>query len=381
MTSIDLLENSDEEALRSAVRSLFEQKASHAEVVRAYDEPDEDFSSLTSSLMSDLGTAGILVPESAGGDEAGMSAAGVVAFEVGRAVAPVPFLTSGIIATVLAKAAGDEDLLSALADGSARAAVAVRADAHDWTVTDVQAVGDINPSAEGEKMVRITGRVAGVAAATGASVLLVPAAAGGELLLVSVDAAHADVSRFLSLDETRRLADVDFADAPATVLAVGDAAAAALARARWAGLAGLAAECAGIAEAVFDYGLEYIRERRQFGRTIGSFQAIKHRTADIWIEKTQLNAAAIAALRTLDSYVAGEVDASEARVSVLTAAAYAKSVTVHIAEEVLQFLGGNGMTWEYPVHLYLKRAKANEILLGSAEHLLSALGDSINIKE
>lgn len=367
MSVVDLLPNADEESLRASLRSLLRDRAHGDTVQTAYDQPAGDFSALSSAVMSDLGAGDLLLDT----EDAVASAAAVVTEELGRAVAPVPFLTSAVIAASLVSSLDDAELTQTLRSGGT-VVLASRIDSGDLAETAVSA----QTSGDG---VSLKGDVKGVADAGGADVLLVPAQRGEDLVLVAVEAAQANVNRFPSLDETRPLFDVTFEGTSGREVAEGDAVARALGAARLYGLASLAAEQAGVAGEVFERGIAYIKERRQFARQVGSFQAIKHRAADAWIEVMQLRAAALAAARTLAASN-GEIS-DDTRIAVLTAAAYSKKVTTHVAEEILQFHGGAGMTWEYPIHLYLKRAKANELVLGTREQVEDQLAAIIDIED
>lgn len=202
---------------------------------------------------------------------------------------------------------------------------------------------------------------------------------GGALVIAVADAADAHIGVFPSLDETRRLSEVKLAGIRGRVIAVGDGAQRALERALLDTLAVLACEQSGIVDAALDIGLEYVKERRQFGRTIGSYQAIKHRFAEAWIAANELRAASVAAVRTVDASDAGTVSRAEAAIAVRTASAYAKAHAARVVEEILQFHGGNGMTWEFPVHLLLKRAKLDEVMIGGAEAQRDELGRLVDL--
>ena len=126
------------------------------------------------------------------------------------------------------------------------------------------------------------------------------------------------------------------------------------------GAALLASEQLGIAQWCFETTLAYTKQRKQFGRAIGSYQAIKHRLADLWIE---LNSAAAAARYAADTCARDDADAT---IAAAVAQAYCSGAAVHAAEECIQLHGGLGMTWEYPAHLYLKRAKSDQLAFGTA---------------
>jgi alkylation response protein AidB-like acyl-CoA dehydrogenase len=174
-----------------------------------------------------------------------------------------------------------------------------------------------------------------------------------------------------SLDMTRPLAEVDLDGADRSLLAHD--ASAAIDRALLTGAGLLASEQVGVARWSLETTIAYLKERRQFGRIVGGFQALKHRLADLYAEVEQADAAARYAAATL------ALDDPDAPVAVAVAAAYCGEVAVHAAEEAIQLHGGLGMTWEHPAHLHLKRAKADELLLGSPEAHRAALAVLVDL--
>jgi alkylation response protein AidB-like acyl-CoA dehydrogenase len=347
----DLLYSDTEEALRDSVRRLFADRCPPEAATSLYDAAPQDFSGLWRTLAADLGLAGLLVPEELGGAGATAREAAVVMEEIGRAVAPVPYLSSAVVATVALLRAGDTDTVQGLAAGSLTAALAVPlSTAPDATIAGIGADGN-----------GITGRITSVAGVGEADVLLVPVAGadGLELHTVARDAAGVTVSPILSLDMTRPLANIEFSGA--TSSRVGSAAAdTAIAAALETGAAMLASEQLGIAQWCFDTTLAYTKERKQFGRAIGSYQAIKHRLADLWVE---LNSVAAAARYAADTCARQDDDTA---IAAAVAQAFCSGAAVHAAEECVQLHGGLGMTWEYPAHLYLKRAKSDQLAFGTA---------------
>ncbi len=347
----DLLYSDTEEALRDSVRRLFADRCPPEAITLVYDAATQNFSGLWHTLAADLGLAGLLVPEELGGAGATAREAAVVMEEIGRAVAPVPYLTSSVVATVALLRAGDTETVQGLAAGSLTAALAVSlSTAPDDPITGITADGN-----------GVTGRITSVAGVGEADVLLVPVAGadGLELHTVASDAVGVDVSPVLSLDMTRPLANVEFSGASSS--RVGSAGAdAAIAAALEIGAALLASEQLGIAQWCFATTLAYAKERKQFGRAIGSYQAIKHRLADLWIE---LNAVSAAARYAADTCARQDGDAS---IAAAVAQAFCSGAAVHAAEECVQLHGGLGMTWEYPAHLYLKRAKTDQLAFGTA---------------
>ena len=204
----------------------------------------------------------------------------------------------------------------------------------------------------------LTGTVAAVADALPADVLIVPAD-GVPYGLYAVQVADASLTPVVSLDMTRQLADLTLADAPGRRIASGEAAERAVAAALAAGAAMVAAEQLGLAERCLEITVAYLKERRQFGRQIGSFQALKHRVADLWVGITQARAAARYAAACLAS---GDRDTP---VAIALAKAACSDIAVRAAQECLQLHGGIGFTWEHPTHLYLKRAKSSSIGFGT----------------
>jgi alkylation response protein AidB-like acyl-CoA dehydrogenase len=218
----------------------------------------------------------------------------------------------------------------------------------------------------------LTGAVSTVAGASESDVLVVPVAGpdGPELHTVSRTAARVDVSPLLALDMTRPLANVRFSGAESARVGPADAA---MAAALDTGAALLASEQLGVAQWCFDTTLAYAKQRKQFGRAIGSYQAIKHRLADLWFEAGSATAAARYAA---DTCARGDEDAG---VAAAIAQAYCSGTAVHAAEECVQLHGGIGMTWEYPAHLYLKRAKSDQLALGTAYRHRSRLAELVDL--
>lgn len=358
----DLLYSDTEEALRAAVRQLFAERCPPESVASVYDPAPQDFSGVWRTLATELGVAGLLVPESLGGAGAGAREAAVVMEEIGRAVAPVPFLSSAVLATVALLRAGDTETVSALAHGERTAALVV-----PLTTASGDPVTDVNVGVDG-----LNGSVTGVAGAGEADVLVVPAAGpdGLELHTVERAAPGLRVSPLLALDMSRPLAAVSFSGTPSSRVGVGEEA---VAEALVAGAALLASEQLGVAQWCFETTLGYAGQRRQFGRTIGSYQAIKHRLADLWFE---VGAATAAARYAADTCARGDDDAAAAAA---IAQAYCGDLAVHAAEECIQLHGGIGMTWEYPAHLYLKRAKSDQLAFGTGYRHRARLAELVDL--
>ncbi|MGA5193142.1 acyl-CoA dehydrogenase family protein [Streptomyces exfoliatus] len=354
---LDLLYSETEEDLRAAVRALLADRAGHQVVLGLIESESPYVPGLWKPLAADIGAAGLLVPEKLGGQGASHREAAVVLEELGRAVTPLPYLTSSVVATeTLLALAGQSEavagLLAELAGGRTVAVLAVPL--------------STAPGAE----LPLTGPVAGVADAAIADVLLVPRADG----LYAVPAAEATVEPQTPLDLTRPLARVTTGAGSGTRLAGPEETGAAVRRGLLAGAGLLASEQLGLAEWCLEETVRYTRERHQFNRPVGSFQALKHRMAQLWLDLVGARAAARAAA---DSLATGSADAP---LIVAVAQAYCSKVAVRAAEECVQLHGGIGMTWEHPAHLALKRAKSDQIALGSAGRHQDALAALVGLE-
>lgn len=330
-----LLYTEVEEELRAAVRGLLADRCPPSAVLERIESPEPCDLELWKTLSREIGVAGLLVPEEYGGAGASAREAAVVLEELGRGVAPVPFLTSSVLATDALVRVWAGELLTRLSGGEITAALVVPFGASPYRGLD----GTVTV-ADG----RLGGSVRAVAGAEVADVLVVPV--GGELY--AVDRGDARVEVEVSFDLTRPVATVTFEDSPATALGPCD-----VRETLTLGAALLASEQLGVAEWCLETTIAYGKERYQFARPIGSFQAIKHRLADLWLDVVRARAAARNAAD------------DPAPLPAAVAQAWNGEVAVRVAEEAVQLHGGIGMTWEHPLHLYLKRAKADEIALGT----------------
>ncbi|GAA1226127.1 acyl-CoA dehydrogenase family protein [Prauserella halophila] len=370
MTDADLLYSDVETDLRASVRDLLTDHCEPASLL-ARVESDEPYDrALWRTLAGELGAAGLAVPDELGGQGASAREVALVLEELGRSAAPVPFLGSAVLATSAllgCDTAADAvaDLVRRLATGEAVGALAVPLS----TMTDAGFPGDVTAGADGT----LSGTVRSVADGTAADVFVVAATGPDGPGLYAVDAAAADVSAPVSFDLTRPIADVTFHGAAATRLAGPDRAPDAVTGALLTGAGLLASEQLGLAQWCLDETVEYLKNRYQFGRPVGSFQALKHRLADLWLELVGARAAARYAADTL---ARGDADAP---VAVATAQSYCAETAVHAAEECIQLHGGIGMTWEHPAHLYLKRAKASQVAFGAPGRHRAVLGDLVDL--
>ncbi|WP_256862142.1 acyl-CoA dehydrogenase family protein [Microbispora sp. GKU 823] len=362
-----LLYTEVEEELRAAVRDLLADKCSPSAVLDRAESGTPYDAELWKALARDIGVAGLLIPEELGGSAShhgGASAreAAVVLEELGRAVAPVPFLSSAVLATQALLTAGGDiagELLGRLAGGEATAALAVSFAASPYAPpAPVATLGEDGT---------VTGTVTGVIGAEIADVLLVPVRLAHGTGLCAVKASpEVRVMPVTSLDVTRPIATVSFGAAPARIVARADGLEVPWvweALARGAGL--LASEQLGVAEWCLTTTVAYVKERRQFAGRWGR----SRRSSTGWRPVAGGRGGQGGGPQRGRPAGGGPPRrgplGDDAAVAVAVAQAHCGAVAVHAAEECVQLHGGIGMTWEHPAHLYLKRAKADQIALGT----------------
>jgi len=309
--------------------------------------------------MAEMGWAGVLVPEDAGGSDMGFAAANVIAQEMGKTLAVSPFLSTAVMAATALRQVSDErakDALARIASGDVTYALAVdEGIKHDPDATTMEARADGNGF-------RLTGKKTFVVDGAMADRLLVLARTAEGLTLFDIPADRAGITRQKSnMIDARDAAKIEFADVEATgedVLGQVDSAMSVLRPALQAGQAALAAEMAGLAAGAFGMTVGYLKERKQFGTEIGRFQALQHRAAHLWCE-TELTASAILnAGRMLDS------DPENAGLAVSLAKARATATATLAVQEGVQMHGGIGMTDAYNMGFYIKRARVGAEWLG-----------------
>ena len=315
------------------------------------------------ALAEELGLTGVHLPERCGGQGFGFEELCIAQEELGRALTCAPLFASSVLASgalvELADAAEQEALLPALIAGERIATLAWMTRDGGWSADATT----VRASATTDAMT-LDGHAHFVIDGLAADLLLVVArdARDGALGLYAVDGAAPGLTRraLATIDTTRRLAALDFDACPARALGAGRGFAAGFARLLDRATIALAAEMIGGARALLDQAVDYARLRMQFGRPIGAFQAIKHKLADLLLEVE----VATAAVR----YAAAAVDAGDDQIPALAshAKAMASEAYLRAAIDNIQIHGGIGFTWDQDSHLWFKRAKSSEVLMGDA---------------
>ncbi len=359
----------EQEMLRESARGFLDEKAPVSALRKLRDESNADgFDRGLWKEMAEMGWAGILVDEAHGGADFGFVGAGLIAEEMGRTLSASPFLSTSILAaTALKKIAGDaqqQEHLPKIAAGEALFALAVDEGAkHRPAATAMQAEKHGN----GFKLSGSKTFVADGAVADKIIVAARSAGAPGEkegltLFLVDAAAGGLEKERTVMVD-SRGYARLDFNGVEATgddVLGEVDNGYEALEGVLSAGRAGLAAELSGAAQQAFAMTTDYLKERKQFGTEIGTFQALQHRAAHLYSELELVKSAVLKALQDLDAmYGAAGLSCSLAK-------AKAGEVAKLASQEAVQMHGGIGMTDEYDIGFYMKRIRAAQEMFGDA---------------
>jgi len=362
----------ESELLRSAVRDALKQLSTSEDVRRTMATARGYEDRTWQRLSRELGLPGLTIAEEHGG--AGLTEAelGIAIEEAGASLLCAPLFATAGLALPLLKALDDEQAMARyappIAAGELTATVALAEDPGRWqppAVTTTAGQDDDGWLLNGVKNYVVDGATAGL-------VLVVAVTEDGERGVFAVDqnAPGLAIEQLVTLDQTRKQARLTLSNVGAQRVGAADATAA-IARATAVSRALLAAEQAGGAQRCLDMTVEYAKARIQFGRAIGSFQAIKQRLAEMLILTESAKSAAYAALEAVAS---GTEDLEHvAAVAALTAGEAYEYVTA----QTVQLHGGIGFTWEHDAHLYFKRARASAILLGTASELTDLIGSQL----
>jgi alkylation response protein AidB-like acyl-CoA dehydrogenase len=371
---VPLTFTSEQEELRAVVRKFLATHSDEAQV-RVQMDSDLGYDAGVWKLMADqLGVQSIAIPEEYGGAGFGFGELSVVLEEAGRALLCSPLFSTVVLAATTLLESDDEraaqEYLPGIAEGRTIATVALIEQGGRWNQDGVQAVAE----RKGADF-RITGTKPFVLDGAQADLVIVAARTEAGISLFTVDAKDSGVEATVlpTLDQTRRQATLTFTDAPARLLGVEGQGWGVLSRVLDIAAAGLACEQVGGAARVLESTVEYVKVREQFGRPIGSFQAVKHKLADMLVELEPARSAAYYATSAVES------DSPDLPLAASIAKTYCSTASYHIAAESIQLYGGIGFTWEHPAHLYFKRAKSSETLLGSPAHHRELIAQRLGI--
>ena len=350
-----LLESDEQHQLRAVLRDLLAQTCGPGEVREQAGTPRGHDTALWDRLAGEIGVHGLAVPEEYGGAGHTCAELAVALEETGRVLCPAPLLTTVVLAGYGLMAGGDREACARWLPGIATGAL---------TATVAGIVHPTEVTAErGPKGWVLRGEADFVPDGEGADLLLVAARApdGRRLFAVEPEPATSERTARRVLDTTRRQALVGFRGAPAAPIGGPEGAAAVVEAVLDAGRVALAAEHVGGSAHALDALLVHVAQRSQFGRAIGSFQAVKHRLADLLVEIEGARSASAYASACLATG-APELPVAAAAAAVACTRAYRLATT-----EYVQLHGGIGFTWEHQAHLYLRRARADEALFGTGD--------------
>ena len=364
----------EQEELRKSVRRFLEDKSPETEVRRLMETTEGYDPAVWSQMAQQLGLQGLAIPEEFGGSGFTYVELIVVLEEMGRALLCAPYFSTVALAANALLNSGDDgakkEYLPGIASGDTIATLAITEPAGKWDEAGItlKATGSGDSwTLNGAKSFVIDGHTAGL--------ILVAARTptGVSLFVVPGDAPGLTRTPLATMDQTRKQARLEFAEVPATLIGTDGGAEPGLSKTLDLAAVALAAEQVGGAQRVLDSSVEYAKTRIQFGRPIGSFQAIKHKCADMLLEVESAKSAAYYA-----GWAAAE-DSEELPVVASLAKSYCSEAYFHAAAENIQIHGGIGFTWEHDAHLYFKRAKSSELMLGDPSYHRELLAQRIGI--
>jgi len=364
----------EQEELRRSVRRFLEDKSPVSEVRRLMETTEGFDPAVWDQMANQLGLQALAIPEEYGGAGFGYVELTVVFEEMGGALLCSPYFATVALAANALLSSGDEsakkDLLPGIASGETVATLALTEDTGRWDADGVTMAATASGgewTLDGHKMFVIDGHNANLV------VVAARTAKGVSLFAVEGGASGMTATPLATMDQTRKQARIEFSSTPARLLGEDGGAAGVLARTLDLAAVALAAEQVGGAQRCLDMAVEYAKTRIQFGRPIGSFQAIKHKCADMLLEVESAKSAAYYA-----GWAAAE-DSEELPVVASLAKSYCSEAYFHAAAENIQIHGGIGFTWEHDAHLYFKRAKSSELMLGDPSYHRELLAQRIGI--
>ncbi len=365
--------SAEQEELRTYVRRWLDDRAPSAEVRRIM-ETEAGHDRDQWEELGDLGWLGIAIDEEHGGGGGGFLELAVLAEEMGRSLYPSPFLSTVILGAGVVAAVGTDEqkaqLLGAVASGRLALAVAVAEPECGWETAEITSAA----RRHGDEWI-IDGTKSPVLDGHTADTLIVAArhADGTGLFLVEAEAEGVIRTPLDPMDLTRPLAVVRMEGVRALALGSENGGIAALALMMNRGIGALAMEQVGGSQACLDMSVAYAKERHQFGRPIGSFQAIKHMCAEMLVAVESARSAAYHLARVIDH------DADEVDIMAPLAKSFVSEVYFECAANTIQIHGGLGFTWEHDAHLYFKRAKSSQLLFASSPRHRAILAERLGV--
>ncbi len=374
MTAMNFAFTEEQEELRKTVRAFLDAKSSE-EAVREQMETEDGYDAAVWSQMAEqMGLQGLHIPEEFGGSGFGYVELGIVLEEMGRSLLCAPFFSSVVLAGNTLIESGDDaakqKYLPGIASGETIATLAYTEPSGKWDESGITATATKDGDAY-----KINGTKSFVLDGHTANLIIVAAKtdAGTSLFAVEGDASGLTRTALSTMDQTRKQAKLEFADTPATLIGEDGKGWDTLTTVLDLAAISLAAEQVGGAQKVLEMAVDYAKVRVQFGRPIGSFQAIKHKCADMLLEVESAKSAAYYGM-----WCASEMN-DELPSTASLAKAYCSEAYFHAAAENIQIHGGIGFTWEHPAHLYFKRAKSSELLFGDPTYHREQLAQRIGI--
>lgn len=369
----------DQEQLRGAARSVLERECPPSLVRSAYEGNASEVSAGLWKKMVDLDWPALAVPESLGGLGYGFVELGLLCEELGRVAAPAPFLSTVTQFVPIVLEAGNAEqcksLLGPVTSGGATGTVAIAEKEHGW---DVRRLGALARRSSGGWV--LSGRKAFVFDGNSAGTVVVIAAAeeGAAPGVFAVPRSSAEVIAYEVIDPSQPLVDLAFdgfeVPAEGVLIEPGDPRSGeAIRRAVEQSVAALALSMTGTCRSIFDTTLQYTKDREQFGKPIGSFQAIKHRLVDMLIALERASSLAYFAALTIAE------DDDRRSIAVSMAKTAAGDCQRLLVQDGLQLHGGVGYMWEQDLHLHLKRAKSGDFLFGSAQEHRAAVARTLGL--
>ncbi|HEV3213222.1 MAG TPA: acyl-CoA dehydrogenase family protein [Acidimicrobiales bacterium] len=364
----------EQEELRRLVRRFLEEKSPETEVRRLMATTEGYDPAVWRQMADQLALQAMTIPEAYGGAGFGYVELLVVLEEMGAALLCAPYFSTVALGANALLTSGDEvaakQWLPTIASGETIATLAITEDTGRWdldAITTAATKRDGSWSLDGHKSFVLDGHTAGL--------VLVAARTGAGVSLFAVDAEAPGLTRtpLATMDQTRKQARLEFAGTPASLVGRDGDAGPGLEKTLQLAAVALAAEQVGGAQRVLDNAVEYAKNRMQFGRPIGSFQAIKHKCADMLLEVESAKSAAYYGAW------AAATDDEELALAASLAKSYCSEAYFHCAGENIQIHGGIGFTWEHHAHLYFKRAKSSELLLGDPAYHRELLAQRLGI--